>query len=270
VDWARLPSSLVACNLGCNPRCENKVLVPILFLIGGFHLDHLYKCHVNLDVTLCMITPSMNKCMFTFVNTIVTLLHCVYLMQSLHHNLLDVCKYLVMQSSIWQMVCIRTSEESIHEIPNGSVGHGRGQVPCGGAPPPPPISLEQLLDMQNDLMRRLVENDECGGAEHQQPDINRGILRTRIFWQLTHQPLPLRPTPWRWTAGSAPRSRSLDYFTVQSIKRLHTLCSRSEVQLEHGGLPTSPPYLMITMFHGVNSILPSVHTTYLRVCSAAS
>jgi hypothetical protein len=42
------------------------------------------------------------------------------------------------------------------------------------------------------------------------------------------------------------------------------------MQLEHGGLPTSPPCLMITMFHGENFILPSVHTTYLRVCSAAS
>jgi hypothetical protein len=30
------------------------------------------------------------------------------------------------------------------------------------------------------------------------------------------------------------------------------------------------PYLMITMFYGVNSILPSVHITYLRVCSTAS
>jgi hypothetical protein len=77
VDWVRLASSLVACNLECNPRRENKVIVPILFLIGGFHLDHLYKCHVNLDVTLCMITPFMNKWMITFVNTIVTLSHCV-------------------------------------------------------------------------------------------------------------------------------------------------------------------------------------------------
>jgi hypothetical protein len=40
--------------------------------------------------------------------------------------------------------------------------------------------------------------------------------------------------------------------------------------LEHGGLPTSPPYLMITMFHGVYYVLPSVHITYLWVCSAAS
>jgi hypothetical protein len=93
-------------------------------------------------------------------------------MQGLHHNLLDVCKYLMMQSSIWQMVRTRTSEDSILHIPEGSVGRGHGQVPRGGAPPPPPrppISLEQLLATQNDLMRRLVENDERRGAERQQP-----------------------------------------------------------------------------------------------------
>jgi hypothetical protein len=76
---------------------ENKVLVYILILIGRFHLDHLYKWHV----TLCMITPFLNKWMFTFVNRIVTLSHCVYLTQSLHHNLLDACKYLMVQISIW-------------------------------------------------------------------------------------------------------------------------------------------------------------------------
>jgi hypothetical protein len=90
-------------------------------------------------------------------------------MQSLHHNLLDVCKYLMMQSSIWQMVCTRTFEDSILDIPEGSVGRGRGQVPRGGGPPPPPVNLEQLLATENDLMRRLVENNEHHGAERQQP-----------------------------------------------------------------------------------------------------
>jgi hypothetical protein len=66
VGWVRLASSLIACNLRCNPQRENKVLVPILFLIGGFYLDHLYKGHVTPDVTLCMITSFMNKLMFTF------------------------------------------------------------------------------------------------------------------------------------------------------------------------------------------------------------
>jgi hypothetical protein len=62
VAYVGLASNLIACNLGCKPRHENKVLVPILFLIGGFHLDHLYKWHV----TLCMIPKLMNKWMFTF------------------------------------------------------------------------------------------------------------------------------------------------------------------------------------------------------------
>jgi hypothetical protein len=67
------------------------------------------------------------------------------------------------------MVRTRTSEDSILDIPEGSVGRGLGQVPRGGAPPPPHVSLEQLLAMQNELMRRLIENDEHHGTECQQP-----------------------------------------------------------------------------------------------------
>jgi hypothetical protein len=61
------------------------------------------------------------------------------------------------------MVHTWTSEDPILDIPEGSVGRGHGQVPHGGAPPRPPDSLEQLLVTQNDLMRRLVENDKCRG-----------------------------------------------------------------------------------------------------------
>jgi hypothetical protein len=78
----------------------------------------------------------------------------------------------MMQSSIWQMVCTRTSEDYILHIPEGSVGRGCGQVPRGSAqpsPPQPPVSLVQLLATQNDLMRRLLENDERHGAKRQQP-----------------------------------------------------------------------------------------------------
>jgi hypothetical protein len=107
--------------------------------------------------------------MLPFVNAIVTLLHCVYLIQRFHHILLDMCKYLMMQSSIWQMVHTRTYKFPILDIPEGSVRRGHGQVPCGSAPPQPPVSLEQLLAAHNDLIRRLVENDERRGAECQQP-----------------------------------------------------------------------------------------------------
>jgi hypothetical protein len=58
------------------------------------------------------------------------------------------------------------------------------------------------------------------------------------------------------TAGFAPLTPRLGYFT--------------EAQLELGGLPISLPYLLITMFHGVSTVLPSAHITYLCVCSALS
>jgi hypothetical protein len=102
------------------------------------------------------------------------------------------------------------------------------------------------------------------------PSIKRGILCTQISWQLTYQSLPMRPTPWWQTAGSASHSPSLGYLIMVSIKRLCTQRSNSEAQLEPGGLPTSLPYLLITMSHGVSSILPSAHITYLRACSTPS
>jgi hypothetical protein len=60
------------------------------------------------------------------------------------------------------MVHTRTFEDPILDIPEGSAGHGLGQVPRGNVPPPPlhpPISLDQLLVTQNDLMRLLMENE---------------------------------------------------------------------------------------------------------------
>jgi hypothetical protein len=59
-------------------------------------------------------------------------------MQDFYHILLDVCKYLMMQTSIRQMVHTRTFEELSLNNPEGSAGCERGQVPRGGAPPPPP------------------------------------------------------------------------------------------------------------------------------------
>jgi hypothetical protein len=70
------------------------------------------------------------------------------------------------------MVHTRTSKELNLDILEGCARRGCGQLPHGNAPPPPPhppVSLEQLLATQNDLMRRVVENDECRGAECWQP-----------------------------------------------------------------------------------------------------
>jgi hypothetical protein len=113
----------------------------------------------------------MNKWMCTFCKYNYPPFHCVYLMQSFHHIIRDICKYLMMQSLTWQMVRTRTFEDPILDNPKGSIERGCGHVPHSDAPPPPPrppVSLEQLLATQNDLMRRLVENDERHGAERQQ------------------------------------------------------------------------------------------------------
>ncbi len=108
------------------------------------------------------------------------------------------------------MVRTRTSKDSILDIPEGSVRCGHGQVPCGGAPPPPPrppVSLEQLLATQNDLMRRLVENDERRGAERQQPRHQERDSSYSDFLA-THPPVfadatdPLEADSWLCTTES--------------------------------------------------------------------
>jgi hypothetical protein len=131
-------------------------------------------------------------------------------MQGFHHTLLDICKYLMMQSSIWQMVRTRTFEELNLDSPKGSVRRGHGQVPHGGAPPPPPqppVSLEQLLATQNDLMRRLIENDERHGAECQQPR-HQERDSSYSYFLATHPPVfanatePLEVDSWLRTTES--------------------------------------------------------------------
>jgi hypothetical protein len=105
------------------------------------------------------------------------------------------------------MVRTRTSEDSILDIPEGSIGHGRGQVPHGGAPPPPPVSLEQLLATQNDLMRKLIENDEHRGAERQQPR-HQERDSSYLDFLATHLPVfadatnPLEADSWLRTTES--------------------------------------------------------------------
>jgi hypothetical protein len=55
--------------------------------------------HINPELQFAF--PDCNgKWMLPFVNAIATLLHCVYLIQSIHQILMDMCKYLMMQSSI--------------------------------------------------------------------------------------------------------------------------------------------------------------------------
>jgi hypothetical protein len=108
------------------------------------------------------------------------------------------------------MVHTRTFEDPILDILEGSTGRGHGQAPCGNAPPPPPrplVSLEELLATQNDLMRRLVENDERCGAECQQPRHQERDLSYSNFLA-THPPVfadeidPLETDSWLRTMES--------------------------------------------------------------------
>jgi hypothetical protein len=131
-------------------------------------------------------------------------------MQNLHHILLDICKYLMTQSSLWQMVHTRTSKDPILDILEGSTRRGRGQAPRGNAPPRPPhqpVSLEQLLATQNELMRRLDENDEHRGAERQQPRHQERDSSYSDFLE-THPPVlvdatdPLEADSWLHTTES--------------------------------------------------------------------
>jgi hypothetical protein len=104
----------------------------------------------------------------------------------------------------------RTSEDPILDISVGFIRCECDQVPCSGASPPtphPPVSLEQLLATQNDLMRSLVENDERLGAERQQP---RHQEKDSLYLDLltTHPPVfadetdPLEADSWLCTTES--------------------------------------------------------------------
>jgi hypothetical protein len=112
--------------------------------------------------------------MLSSVNAIASLsIYCIYLMHSLHHILLDHYDYLMMQSCLWQMVRTRTTDDDVLDIPEGSAprGCGRGQPSRGNAPLPPlhpPVSLEQLLATQNELMTLLIQNEARRGAERPQ------------------------------------------------------------------------------------------------------
>jgi hypothetical protein len=109
--------------------------------------------------------------MLSSVNAIASLsIYYIYLMHGLHHILLNHYDYLIIKSCLWQMVRTRTTDDDVLDIPEGSTPRGRGcgQPSRGNAPPPPlhpPVSLEQLLATQNELMTLLIQNEARRGAE---------------------------------------------------------------------------------------------------------
>jgi hypothetical protein len=152
--------------------------------------------------------------MLSFVNAIASLfIYCIYLMHSLHHILLDHYDYLMMQSYLWQMVRTRTTNDDVLDIPEGSAprGCGHGQPSHGNAPPPPPhppVSLEQLLAMQNELMTLLIQNEARRGAERPQHPRYQDMNTSYSEFLATHPPLfsggkdPLEADDWLRTTKS--------------------------------------------------------------------
>jgi hypothetical protein len=129
-----------------------------------------------------------NGC-YLFVNAIVTLLHCIYLMKSLHHNLSDLCKYLMMQIPLWQMVRTRTSEDLILDIPEGSTRR------VGAKPHVEMLRLHHLFrhSAWNNYWQCRITSwggwlrmTSIVGLNASNLSIKRGILHIQTLWQLTH------------------------------------------------------------------------------------
>jgi hypothetical protein len=152
--------------------------------------------------------------MLSFVNAIASLfIYCIYLLHSLLHILLDHYDYLMMQSCLWQMVCTRTTDDDMLDIPEGSAPRGRdhGQPSLGNAPPPPlhpSVSLEQVLAIQNELMTLLIQNEAHHGAERPQHPRYQDMNTSYSEFLATHPPLfsrgkdPLEADDWLRTTES--------------------------------------------------------------------
>jgi hypothetical protein len=126
-------------------------------------------------------------------------------------------------SYLWQMVHTRSTEESVLDIPEQSIGRGQPLhgPPRGNAPPPPPlrppVSLKQLLDTQNELMCMLTENDarrEAGPPQHpRQQDMDSSYSD----FLATHPPLfSEQRTHSSRTTGSTPPNQNSVCYTIRS------------------------------------------------------
>jgi hypothetical protein len=111
------------------------------------------------------------------------------------------------------MVRTRTTDDDVLDIPEGSAPRerGRGQPTRGNAPPPPPhppVSLEQLLATQNELMTLLIQNETRRGAERPHHPRYQDMNTSYSEFLATHPPLfsggrdPLEVDYWLHTIES--------------------------------------------------------------------
>jgi hypothetical protein len=107
----------------------------------------------------------------------------------------------------------RSTDDDMLDVPEGSAprGRGRGQPSCANEPPPPPhppVSLEQLLATQNELMTLLIQNETCRGVECPQHPQYQYMNTSYSEFLATHPPLfsggrdPLEADDWLRTIES--------------------------------------------------------------------
>jgi hypothetical protein len=92
------------------------------------------------------------------------------------------------------MVRTRATEDIVLDIPKGSAsrGHGCGHAPCDNPLPPPPrapVSIEELLATQNELMRVLVQNEAHHGVEHPHHHRHQDMNTSYSDFLATHSPI---------------------------------------------------------------------------------
>jgi hypothetical protein len=89
------------------------------------------------------------------------------------------------------MMCPRANGDDVFDVPEGSAAHGRGrgQPSCGNAPPRLPVSLEQLLATQNELMTLLIQNETRRGVEQPQHSRRQDMNMSYSEFLSTHPPL---------------------------------------------------------------------------------
>jgi hypothetical protein len=107
----------------------------------------------------------------------------------------------------------RATEDAALDIPEGSLsrGHVHGQAPHANPPPPPPrapVSIEDLLATQNELMSVLVQNEAHHGMDHPQHHRQQDMNTSYSDFLATHPPVfsrandPLDADDWLRTTES--------------------------------------------------------------------
>jgi hypothetical protein len=136
--------------------------------------------------------------------------------------------------------------EAMNELRNAARG-----TPLPPPPPTPPVSLEQLLATQSELMRVLIENlMQCEvHLLHRQPGVETSYTD---FLAMHPRHLPRRLIRWRWIFGFTSSSPSLGFCTSLRSRRLCSQPSNFMDLRVLGGLTSLPLLRTATRCRGLS------------------